>query len=151
VIAGYGSDRWIASGATPTRVRKTIVVGGLLGSTIILPVAAVQDLQISIALLLLACVSFGVYVSNHWAIAQTLSGPLAAGRWTSIQNGIGNLSGIVAPWLTGVVVERTGSFHLAFVAAAAVALTGAVLWGFVVGPVREVTWPPVSPSAGKVS
>ena len=61
-------------------------------------------------LLLLACVAFGTYTSNHWAITQTLAGPLAAGRWTSLQNGIGNLSGIVASWLTGVVVDRTGSF-----------------------------------------
>ncbi|HYO83121.1 MAG TPA: MFS transporter [Bryobacteraceae bacterium] len=151
IVAGWFSDRWIASGATVTKVRKTIVVGGLLGSTIILPVAAVQDLHVSIVLLLLACVSFGVYVSNHWAITQTLSGPLAAGRWTSIQNGVGNLSGIVAPWLTGVVVERTGSFHLAFVAAAAVALTGALLWGMAVGPVKEVAWPAPNPSAGKAN
>ena len=140
VVAGWVSDRWIASGATPTRVRKTIVVGGLLGSTVILPVAVVQDMTASLVLLMIACMSFGVYVSNHWAITQTLSGPLAAGRWTSIQNGIGNLSGIVAPWLTGVVVERTGSFHLAFVVAAAVALTGAAMWGIVVGPVAMVRW-----------
>ena len=84
--------------------------------------------------------SFGVYVSNHWAITQTLSGPLAAGRWTSIQNGVGNLSGVAAPWLTGVIVERTGSFSLAFIAAAAVAFTGALMWGVVVGSVREAPW-----------
>jgi MFS transporter, ACS family, D-galactonate transporter len=100
----------------------------------------IEDMTASLVLLLIACMSFGVYVSNHWAITQTLSGPLAAGRWTSIQNGVGNLSGIVAPWLTGVVVERTGSFHLAFVVAAAVALTGAMMWGVVVGPVATVRW-----------
>jgi MFS transporter, ACS family, D-galactonate transporter len=140
VIAGWASDRWIAAGGSPTRVRKTIVVAGLSFSTVILPVAAVKDLNLSIGLLMAACVGFGVYVSNHWAITQTLAGPLAAGRWTSVQNGIGNLSGIVAPWLTGVIVERTGSFHLAFVVAAAVAITGALMWGAVVGPVKEVDW-----------
>lgn len=140
VVAGWVSDKWIRSGGTPTRVRKTIVVGGLLGSTVIMPVAVIEDMTASLALLLIACMSFGVYVSNHWAITQTLSGPLAAGRWTSVQNGVGNLSGIVAPWLTGVVVERTGSFHLAFVVAAVVALTGALMWGVVVGPVAMVPW-----------
>ena len=79
----------------------------------------IQDNTISITLLMLACMSFGVYCSNHWAITQTLAGPLAAGRWTSIQNGVGNLSGIVAPWVTGVVVEKTGAFYLAFVVSAA--------------------------------
>jgi cyanate permease len=84
--------------------------------------------------------AFGTYTSNHWAITQTLAGPLAAGRWTSLQNGVGNLAGIAAPWVTGIVVERTGSFHLAFVVAALIALTGALMWGFVVGRVETVDW-----------
>lgn len=140
VIAGWISDRLISAGRSPTAVRKTIVVTGLLGSTIILPVAAVENRNLSIGLLMVACVSFGVYVSNHWAITQTVSGSLAAGRWTSLQNGVGNLSGIVAPTLTGLVVEHTGKFYLAFLAAAGVALAGAVFWAFVVGPVRETEW-----------
>jgi cyanate permease len=125
---------------SPTVARKTCVGGGLIGSTIILPVAVVQDETFSIVLLLLACMAFGVYTSNHWAITQTLAGPLAAGRWTSIQNGVGNLSGIAAPWLTGVVVDRTGSFYLAFLVSAVIALVGAFLWTVVVGPVETVRW-----------
>jgi ACS family D-galactonate transporter-like MFS transporter len=140
VIAGWYSDRKIRAGISPTIVRKACVTGGLIGSTIILPVAAVQNNTISTVLLLLACMSFGVYTSNHWAITQTLAGPLAAGRWTGIQNGVGNLSGIAAPWLTGFVVEKTGAFYLAFLIAASVALAGAFLWGLVVGPVEMVKW-----------
>jgi hypothetical protein len=89
-------------------------------------------------LLMLACMAFGVFTSSHWAITQTLAGPLAAGRWTSVQNGVGNLAGITAPWVTGVVVQYTGSFYLAFVAAAAVVLTGASMYAFVIGPVEQV-------------
>jgi MFS family permease len=140
VIAGWISDRWISAGGSPTRVRKTIVVVGLTFSTVILPVGFVNNLTTSITLLLLSCVGFGTFTSNHWAITQTLAGPLAAGRWTSLQNGIGNLAGVAASWLTGVVVERTHSFPLAFVTAAAFALAGAFLWGAVVGPVEEVRW-----------
>jgi MFS transporter, ACS family, D-galactonate transporter len=140
IVAGWVSDRWIASGASPTLVRKTVVVCGLGGSVVIMPVALVQDINISIALLFASCVTFGVYVSNHWATTQTLAGPLAAGRWTSLQNGVGNLAGIAASWFTGVVVQQTGSFHTAFMVAGAIALTGAVMWGLVVGPVREVDW-----------
>ena len=113
---------------------------GLGFSTVILPVAVVRDPTASIALLFLACMAFGAYTSNHWAITQTLAGPLAAGRWTSLQNGIGNLSGIVAAWLTGVVVERTHSFVLPFAIAAAIAVAGALLWGIVVEEVKPVEW-----------
>ncbi|HET8550468.1 MAG TPA: MFS transporter [Bryobacteraceae bacterium] len=147
VIAGWVSDRRIAAGAPPTRVRKSVVVAGLTCSTIILPVAVIQDATAAITLLLAACIAFGTYTSNHWAITQTLAGPLAAGRWTSLQNGVGNLAGIAAPWLTGIVVERTGSFHLAFVVAAVTALAGALLWGVVVGPVETVDWAAHRPRA----
>jgi MFS transporter, ACS family, D-galactonate transporter len=138
--AGWISDRWIERGGAVTRVRKTMVVCGLCVATIILPVPVMENRSVSLALLLAACIGFGTYTSNHWAITQTLAGPLAAGRWTSLQNGIGNLSGIAASWLTGVAVERTQSFVLAFVVAAAVAVGGALSWGLVVGPVRQVEW-----------
>jgi MFS family permease len=140
VCAGWISDRWIGAGATPTRVRKTIVMGGLAGSTIILPVALVRDHAVAIALLFAASMAFGAYTSNHWAITQTLAGPRAAGRWTSLQNGVGNLSGIVASWLTGLVVEHMRSFVLSFAIAAAIAIAGALCWGIVVEEVEPVAW-----------
>jgi ACS family D-galactonate transporter-like MFS transporter len=140
ICAGWISDRWIASGATPTRVRKTVVCAGLACATVILPVAVVRDGTTAVVLLIIACMSFGAYTSNHWAITQTLAGPLAAGRWTSLQNGVGNLSGIVAAWLTGRVVEQTHSFVLPFAIAAAIAVAGALFWGLVVEGVRPVEW-----------
>ena len=140
VSAGWVSDRLIARGASPTVVRKSVVVSGLALSSVILPVAFVTSVTVSIALLIFACMAFGTYTSNHWAITQTLAGPLMAGRWTSLQNGIGNLSGIVAPSLAGVIVEASGSSKLAFVISALIAIAGAVVWGVVVGPVEEVRW-----------
>ena len=138
VAAGWTADRWIMRGASATKARKTMTVTGLLFSTIILPVAVVQDHTIALTLLMIACMAFGVFASSHWAITQTLAGPLAAGRWTSLQNGVGNLAGIAAPWLTGVVVEKTGTFYLAFVVAAAIALVGACMYAFVIGRVEPV-------------
>lgn len=140
LAAGWISDRRITRGEPVTRVRKSMVVFGLTFSTIILPVAVVDNGNVSMALLFLACLGFGTYTSNHWAITQTLAGPLAAGRWTSLQNGFGNLSGIAASWITGVAVDRTHSFVPAFVLAAVVTITGAAMWGWVVGPVEQVKW-----------
>jgi ACS family D-galactonate transporter-like MFS transporter len=140
MAAGWISDRWIAAGASTTRVRKTVVVCGLTFSALALPVPLVHEPTAALTLLLLGCASFGTFTSNHWAITQTLAGPLAAGRWTSLQNGIGNLAGIVAAWLTGLVVEQTHSFTMAFVVAGIVVLAGALFWGLVVGEVKPVAW-----------
>ncbi|HVN03892.1 MAG TPA: MFS transporter [Bryobacteraceae bacterium] len=139
-LCGWLSDRWIAAGATPTRVRKTFTVGGLALSTIILPVAMVHSQNLSMALLFTACIFFGMWSSNHWALIQTLAGPSAAGKWTAVQNGIGNLSGVVAPALTGLVVERTGQFFWAFAVATGLVLLGAFFYGIVIGPIKQVDW-----------
>jgi predicted MFS family arabinose efflux permease len=140
VVCGHLSDFLIARGYTANRVRKSFAGLGLGFSALVLPVAVLRSETAAIALLLAACVSFGLYSSNNFAITQTLAGPRAAGKWTSFQNGFGNLAGIAAPWFTGWIVERTGQFHLAFVAAAVVVLCGAACYVFGIGPIRPVDW-----------
>jgi MFS family permease len=95
----------------------------------------------NVPLLILGIACTGISSSNIWAISQTLAGPYAAGRWTGLQNGSGNLAGIVAPALTGFILDRTGHFQWPFALAALVALAGASSWLFIVGPVRPVMWP----------
>jgi sugar phosphate permease len=85
-------------------------------------------------------VAFGILASNHWAITQTLAGAGAAGKWTGIQNTIGNLSGIVAPIATGFIVKATGSYAWAFASPAILAVAGACCYVFVVGEVAPVNW-----------
>jgi MFS family permease len=147
VISGFTSDRCIAAGMSVTRVRKTITASGLAFSTVILPVAVVTDQTVAISLLMVACMAFGVFCSNHWAMTQTLAGPRAAGRWTSLQNGVGNLAGITAPWLTGVSVKQTGSYYVAFLIAAAIVLIGAFMYAFVIGKVEQVQFKEAATSA----
>ncbi len=138
-VSGWLSDHLIARGASVTRVRKTFVAAGLLLLCgLILPAAIVPDHRMAIALLIAGFFSFGLTTSNHWAISQTLAGPLASGRWTGIQNAFGNLAGVVAPTVTGLIVQRTGSFYMAFVAVCVVLVLGAVGFVFVVGPIAPV-------------
>jgi MFS transporter, ACS family, D-galactonate transporter len=138
VASGWISDRLIARGHTPTRVRKTFAGLGLTFSTIILPVAVIKNDNIAMPLLVLACICFGFYTANVFAITQTMAGPRAAGKWTGLQNGVANLAGVAAPWITGELVQRTGQFYLAFVVAAAVVLAAAACFVFGIGPIRQV-------------
>lgn len=78
--------------------------------------------------------------SNHWAITQTIAGPPAAGKWTGLENAFGNLAGVAAPWITGVIVSATGQFFYAFVAVCVVLVLGALSFLFVVGPVSPMDW-----------
>lgn len=139
-VAGWLSDRLIAAGATPTRVRKTCTGAGLGLATVVLAVTLVSDPTLSMVCLMLACVSYGVFASSHWAITQTIAGPDAAGKWTGMQNFVANLAGVAAPVITGLVVDKNSQFFWAFAVAAAVVLAGASVYVFALGPVEPVKW-----------
>jgi MFS transporter, ACS family, D-galactonate transporter len=139
-LCGWASDRWIVAGGTPTLVRKAFVGGGLAFAGICLSLSAIGSPAVCVAMLLLGMMGFGASSSNVWAITQRLAGPQAAGRWTGFQNFVGNLAGVIAPTVTGFVVDRTGHFYWAFAIVTAVALLGTLSWAFVVGPVEQVIW-----------
>lgn len=140
VVFGWISDRWIASGGTPTMVRKTFAGAGAGSAGLLLLGCALADPRVSVILLLLAFAAGGMCGSNIWAITQTLAGPKMAGRWTGLQNFVGNLAGIIAPAVTGYVIDYTGRFLLAFVIMAIVAMLAALSYIFVIGPVKEIAW-----------
>lgn len=141
VLAGWISDRLIARGKSPTAVRLTLVTGGQAMASILLLLTVVHGHPlIALSLLAIACIGHGGYASNHWAIAQTLAGPKMAGRWSSLQNGFANFSGIIGLWLTGFIVQTHRSARLGFAITGAVALVGAFSWGFLVRRVEPVKW-----------
>ncbi len=140
IASGKLSDRWIGAGATTTRVRRGFVVVGGLWSGAFFMAAVVAPQNISVGLLMVAGIGFGMTSSNMWAITQTLAGPRAAGRWAGSQNFIGNLSGAVAPALTGVLVDRTGHFLWPFIITGIVSWSGSAVWLLLAGPIEPVVW-----------
>jgi ACS family D-galactonate transporter-like MFS transporter len=140
LICGRLSDWFIVNGASPTRVRKAFTGTGMASAAIALVGCAFGGPTLSIVMLVMATVSYGITCSNVWAITQTLAGPAAAGRWTGLQNFMGNLAGILAPALTGIVVDRTGHFFWAFAITACVSLLGSIAYIFAIGPVEPVIW-----------
>ncbi len=141
-VGGWFSDFWIRRGGTATLVRKSVMGTGFV-------IAIVATIGCSLAgphtyfhWLLAAGVGCGLMGAGVFAFSQTLSGAQAAGKWTGLQNGFGNFAGIICPWLTGFVVDKTGKFFTAFIITAAVLVLGGIGWVFVIGPVEEVKWKP---------
>lgn len=138
MTCGWLSDRLIARGANPGRVRKTFAGVGLSGASILVGVVLAPSDAVAMPILMLSCISLGAFSANIFAMTQTMAGPRAAGKWTGFQNGFANLAGVVAPWLTGWLVQRTGDFFWAFVVAGLFALGGAACYVFGIGPIRQV-------------
>jgi MFS family permease len=142
LISGFISDRLVQSGRSPTLIRKSFAAGGLIGAIVIVGVPLLQSQALSLSLLVFACISFGCYSSHPWLISQTLAGPAAAGRWSGMQNAVGNLAGVIAPWLTGVIVKDTGHFAFAFAVVGVVLAVGAGSYLLVIGKIEQIVWKP---------
>jgi MFS family permease len=141
VLLGWMSDRLILAGKSVNRVRKSIIVSGMLGSAMCLFLCTNASALPSVMLLAAAAAFFGCVSPQQFAIAQTLAGPRAAGQWMGLENTIGNFAGILAPLLTGIVVDRTGQYFWAFSIVGAVLLLGAAAWGVIIERVEPVRWP----------
>ena len=140
LTAGYVADRLMARGYSSTVVRKTIVCLGSIVTMICMLACAFGGAKLALAGLLLSSLGNGLTTFNLYAIAQTLAGPKAAGKWMGLQNGLGNISGIVGPIFTGWVVDVTGKFSWAFFAAAVVAAIGLVCWLVVIPKIELIDW-----------
>ncbi len=141
-LTGLVSDMWMRAGASSTMVRKGFAVASHLGAAICLLVCALGGTTAAMAGLFLAAICFGFNTPTIYAIAQTLAGPRASGKWVAVQNCIGNLAGIVGPAVTGYVVDRSGAFTSAFMIAGAIALLGVIGWGYIIPRVEPVDWSP---------
>lgn len=137
---GWLSDRWIASGASASLVRKTFVVTGVATAGIFLLCTVVATTKLAVVFLMLTGFALGLSTSNLWAITQRLAGKEAVGRWCGLQLFIGNSSGIVSPAVAGYLLDRTGHFFWPFLIVSVVLWLGALSWIFIVGPVEPVDW-----------
>jgi MFS family permease len=140
ILTGKLSDRWIAAGASASRVRKTLLGGGMTGLGVFLAAAAVAPDHAFVWALVLAGICVGVNGANCWAVTQRLAGPRVSGRWTGVQNFVGNFGGAFAPAITGFLLNRTGRFYWPFLIAALFSWIGALGWVLVVGPIEPVAW-----------
>ena len=140
IVTGWLSDRWLAGGGSVTLVRKTIIVSGHATIAIAMLGCMLGSAPVAIASLFLAGVAFGFNAPVLYTIGQTLGGPRGGGKWIAFQNCIGNVAGIVAPIITGVVVDKTGQFTWAFAVAGLVALGGVFCWGVLIRKVEPIAW-----------
>ena len=125
---GHLSDHWTRSGRSEAAMRRgMLIVGQLLAAACILGVAASGDRLVIAFLLCLAGIATASLSMNLYAVAQMFAGPRAAGTWIGVQNALGNISGIVGPVVSGILIDQYG-YGSAFALAAAVAALGGIWW-----------------------
>ncbi len=122
------------------------MVAGSIGGAATIALTAIADPRTTIFLLGVYGFFSGFTTPMIFAITQTLAGARAAGQWFGMQGVAGQLAGVFAPIITGVIVDRTGQFAWAFTIAAGVLLAGAFAWAFIVPRVEPIRWPDDAPA-----
>jgi MFS family permease len=138
---GMFADWLVRRGGAPGPVRQRLVCLGMLCCCgLMLPAVMISSQALANVFLISAFISMGAWSSNHWALTQLLAGPQAAGKWTGIQNGMGNFAGILGPAISGYALQATHSFFAAFAIACGVLILGVVGYWIVVGLPVELSW-----------
>ncbi|MGA7237838.1 MAG: MFS transporter [Bryobacteraceae bacterium] len=120
-IGGWIADRLVAIGWEETFARKTIVTAAFLTSILLIPAGLVADTNSAVFLLGGASL-VGLSSGNLYATVQRISFGRNVGFSVGVFNLAGNISGVVAPLVTGLIVDETGSYFPAFVLAVTILL-----------------------------
>ena len=135
---GHFSDWWTRSGRPEALCRRWMMVASqLLAAFAILGLAVAHSTVTIAALLCLAGAASAALSMNLYAVAQMFAGPRASGTWVGFQNSLGNISGIIGPPVTGLIIDRSG-YESAFMLTAAIATVGAIWWAVGVPQIRQI-------------
>jgi MFS transporter, ACS family, D-galactonate transporter len=134
-LGGWITDWFIRRGFDETRTRKTLLSVAFLSGLLVIPAARVHSPLEALGFLMGGSL-VGLASGNLFAIIQCCAPPDEVGTWTGVENFAGNIGGVLAPFLTGVLIARTGTYLPGFVLAAVVLVAGILAYWFVVGKLR---------------
>ena len=134
ILAGFAGTGSLRNGWNPIKVRKGFTIAGLaIASTEVIGVmSGSRDVRSDFAIISLA--GLGLTTANYWALTQILMPGAAIGRIAGVQNFASNLSGIVAPIVTGRLIEMTGSYEAPMQAILVLLAFGIAAYVFLVRP-----------------
>lgn len=140
ILIAWFSDRYVARRSTIGGIRRRIVITLMLLSTVLILVPFVQSIVVVIFLFAWTLTTITTAITLNIALTSDLivdegSGGLAFGLLILG----GNSFGLLAPIVTGFLVESTGSFNVPFALAVALIILGALLsWLLVNRPLQPL-------------
>jgi ACS family D-galactonate transporter-like MFS transporter len=132
ILAGWAADRLIVRGRNPVTVRKMFTIVGFVLAFSEVFAAFSHSTAVTLFLAVFSLSGLGLATANYWALTQTLTPASASARVAGIQNTAANVAGIAAPWITGILVQRTGSFNAPLIAVGFWLLVGIACYLFLV-------------------
>jgi sugar phosphate permease len=133
VLGGYIADVLVRRGVEPLKSRRYPAAIALLG-TAACTVAAAYVSSNTLAIVFISASLFLVYVTSTcaWALSSVAVPTNCTASIGAMQNFGGYLGGALAPTVTGLIVQSTGSFVPALVVGALIGVASAASYLFIV-------------------
>lgn len=146
LVGGWLIDHLIRQGRDETRVRKSIIVLGMVTGLSVIGAGLTHDPAWAIVWITLSLSGLAAAAPASWSLPSLIAPRGGAGTIGGMMNFTNSITGILAPAATGFIVARTHSFSGAFLLAGAVLALGILFFTVVMGDVSPIP-DPTAPSA----
>jgi MFS family permease len=141
LVGGWLIDSLIGRGYDQTRVRKTVLIVGMCTALAVLGATATTRPGVALAWISVALTGLSAAAPVAWSLPSLVAPKAGVGAVGGIMNFSNNMMGVVAPIVTGFVVEGTHSFVDAFLVAGLVLLVGVAAFVFLLGRIEPLPAP----------
>jgi ACS family D-galactonate transporter-like MFS transporter len=135
-IGGYLVDHLVRKGWSDTLVRQSVLITGTaLGLAIAGPMFTTNP-EVALVWITVALAGLAAAAPVGWSIPSLIAPRESVGKVGGILNFGNQVSGIVAPIVTGYIARETGSMKQAFAVAAILLLLGIAAYIFLLGRIE---------------
>jgi MFS transporter, ACS family, D-galactonate transporter len=149
LVGGLLVDFLIRKGANASKVRQWIMALGLVFGMAVALAATTTNPNIAIIWISVAVAGISACGPVSWSIPSIIAPKGMVGTVGGIMNFVGNISAIVAPIVTGMIVGASGSFSSAFILAAVILVIGILAYTIMLGEIKVIPEPEESQQQGK--
>lgn len=126
-ISGWISDSFLKKGYSRDFSRKIMLYFGMGGAGILLmSLVIIQNPYLAVVVIVITSATKALSTPAYWTLAMDMA-PEHSGFLSSLMNTSGNMSGIVAPMLSGWIVSYFASWDLALFTGSIVTLFGVLI------------------------
>lgn len=144
LVGGWLIDHLIARGHDETRVRKGVLLGGMLLGLAVFGATTTNDPVIAIIWITIALSGLAAAAPVGWSLPSLIAPHGGTGTVGGIMNFANNMMGAVAPIVTGYIVGSTHSFTNAFLVAGVMLIIGMLAFVFLLGRIEAIAEPPAA-------
>jgi MFS transporter, ACS family, D-galactonate transporter len=135
---GLVGDALLARGWTVTRTRKTCLVAGMMGSSVIALAVVTEQAWLALVLLSLSYFSIAFAIVSVWCLPADVAPKHLVGTLGGAQNFVANIASAASPIVIGALAGATGSFVVPLVVTGGVAVLGAASFGLLIRRVEPI-------------